>query len=177
MPLRVNGVEIEHVIFKAPGINQEIDQLYANSTLVFESTIYVAKPTISGSFTFDNASKSPTITGYDEKSNTLFIGLPGHPAAALMVYEQILIGVWRSFTCLEKERTLTAKVNVNVPSAPGRMTFQLIKLGEGDIPEAIPVFARSGMISPVSCADGYFIMSENQEGVRPGDTVEVHLWK
>jgi molybdopterin molybdotransferase len=119
----------------------------------------------------------PTITGYDEKSNTLFIGLPGHPAAALMVYEQILIGVWRSFTCLEKERTLTAKVNVNVPSAPGRMTFQLIKLGEGDIPEAIPVFARSGMISPVSCADGYFIMSENQEGVRPGDTVEVHLWK
>lgn len=70
MPLRVNGVEIEHVIFKAPGINQEIDQLYANSTLVFESTIYVAKPTISGSYTFDNAAKSPTITGYDSAAMT-----------------------------------------------------------------------------------------------------------
>ena len=33
------------------------------------------------------------------------------------------------------------------------------------------------MISPVSEADGYFVMTENQEGIRPGDTVNVHLWK
>ena len=57
------------------------------------------------------------------------------------------------------------------------MTFQLVKLGEGDIPEAIPIFARSGMIAPVSNADGYFVMSENQEGIRPGNMVDVHLWK
>lgn len=119
----------------------------------------------------------PTITGFDEKSRTVFIGLPGHPAAALMVYEQILIQLWRGITCRRPERTLKAKVSVNVPSAPGRMTFQLVRLGEGDIPEAEPVFARSGMISPVSDADGYFVMSENQEGIRPGDTVDVHLWK
>lgn len=72
MPLRVNGVEIEHVIFKAPGgINQEIDQLYANNTLVFESTIFVAKPTISAAFTFDNTEKAPTITGYDPEAMTM----------------------------------------------------------------------------------------------------------
>ena len=119
----------------------------------------------------------PTITGFDEESRTLFIGLPGHPAAALMVYEQILISLWRCLTCCEKERTLKAKVNVNVPSAPGRMTFQLVKLIEDDELQAVPVFARSGMISPVSEADGYFVMTENQEGIRPGDTVNVHLWK
>ena len=119
----------------------------------------------------------PTITGFDEESRTLFIGLPGHPAAALMVYEQILISLWRCLTCCEKERTLKAKVNVNVPSAPGRMTFQLVKLIEDDELQAVPVFARSGMISPVSEADGYFVMTENQEGIRPGDTVCVHLWK
>ena len=119
----------------------------------------------------------PTITGFDAKSSTVFIGLPGHPAAALIVYEQTLIKVWRDLTGCEEERTVRAKVNVNVPSAPGRMTFQLIKLGERDIPEAIPIFARSGMISPVSSADGYFVMSENQEGIRPGDMVDVHLWK
>lgn len=119
----------------------------------------------------------PTITGFDEESRTLFIGLPGHPAAALMVYEQILISLWRCLTCCEKERTLKAKVNVNVPSAPGRMTFQLVKLIEDDELQAVPVFARSGMISPVSEADGYFVMTENQEGIRPGDTVDVHLWK
>jgi len=72
MPLRVNGVEIEHVIFKAPGgINQEIDQLYANNTLVFESTIFVAKPTLTAAFTFDNTEKSPTITGYDPEAMTM----------------------------------------------------------------------------------------------------------
>ena len=119
----------------------------------------------------------PTITGFDEESRTLFIGLPGHPAAALMVYEQILISLWRCLTCCEKERTLKAKVNVNVPSAPGRMTFQLVKLIEEDELQAVPLFARSGMISPVSEADGYFVMTENQEGIRPGDTVNVHLWK
>ena len=65
MPLIVNGTEIEHVVFKAPGVNQEVDEVYVNSTLVFVSTIFVAKPTISGSFTFDNSEKVPTITGYD----------------------------------------------------------------------------------------------------------------
>ncbi len=119
----------------------------------------------------------PTITGFDLESRTLFIGLPGHPAAALMVYEQLLIDLWRSMTCREKERTVKAKVNVNVPSAPGRMTFQLVRLSGDDMPQADPVFARSGMISPVSAADGYFIMTENQEGIRPGDMVDVHLWK
>ena len=70
MPLIINGVEVEHVIFKAPGINQEVDEVYCNSTKVFVSTIFVAKPTISGSFTFDNSAKSPTITGYDSNAMT-----------------------------------------------------------------------------------------------------------
>lgn len=119
----------------------------------------------------------PTITGFDEKSATLFIGLPGHPAAALMVFEQLLIRLWRGMTGQGPEITIKAVVKCNIPSAPGRRTFQLVTLREGDMPEAVPVFARSGMISPVSLADGFFEMSENQEGVRPGDMVEVHLWK
>lgn len=116
----------------------------------------------------------PTITGFDEESRTLFIGLPGHPAAALMVYEQLLISLWRSLTGLGPQRTVKAKVTSNVPSAAGRMTFQLVKL-RGD--EAEPVFARSGMISPMSSADGYFIMEENREGIEAGDTVHVFLWE
>ena len=119
----------------------------------------------------------PTITGFDEKSATLFIGLPGHPAAALVVFEQILISLWRSLTGMEEERTVSARVSVNIPAAPGRRTFQLVNLSRGSEPEATPVFARSGMISPVSEADGYIVMVENQEGIRPGDMVEVHLWK
>ena len=116
----------------------------------------------------------PTITGYDEESRTLFIGLPGHPAAALMVYEQLLISLWRGITGREAQRTVKARITANAPSAPGRMTFQLVKL-DGD--EAEPVFARSGMISPMSAADGYYVTEENSEGVRAGDTVDVFLWE
>ncbi|MBE6027761.1 MAG: molybdopterin molybdotransferase MoeA [Clostridiales bacterium] len=116
----------------------------------------------------------PTITGFDRASKTLFIGLPGHPAAALMVYEQLVISLWRCMTGREPMRTVKARVTVNTPSAPGRKTFQLVKLA-GD--EAEPVFARSGMLSPMSAADGYFIMDENQEGVKAGEAVEVFLWE
>lgn len=116
----------------------------------------------------------PTITGFDETSSTLFIGLPGHPAAALMVYEQLLIDLWRRLTGRGPKRIVKAKIDSNVPSAAGRMTFQPVKL-IGDEAEAI--FARSGMISPLSVSDGYFMMTENQEGVRAGDTVDVFLWE
>ncbi len=119
----------------------------------------------------------PTITGYDRASSTMFIGLPGHPAAALMVYEQILIRLWRRMTGAEEELTVRARVDTNIPAAPGRMTFQLVRLTGGDEIEAVPVFARSGMISPMSTSDGYFVMSENMEGIRPGDMVTVHLWR
>ena len=119
----------------------------------------------------------PTITGFDKESRTMFIGLPGHPAAALMVFEQILIRIWRGQTGQSEERTVRAKITVNVQSAPGRRTFQLVTLQETDDTLAIPLFAKSGMISPMTRADGYFEMSENQEGVRAGDLVHVHLWK
>ncbi len=119
----------------------------------------------------------PTITGFDESSRTLYIGLPGHPAAALMVYEQLLISLWRSLTGRRLQRTVRAKVTANVPSAPGRSTFQLVKFTDEEEYRAEPLFARSGMISPMSAADGYFVMGENQEGVRTGDTVDVFLWE
>ena len=119
----------------------------------------------------------PTITGFDKNSGTLFIGLPGHPAAAIIVFEQLLIRLWRSMTAQSPEITIKAVVKTNIPSAPGRRTFQLVTLKDGDVPEAVPVFARSGMISPVSLADGFFEMEENREGVKDGDIVEVHLWK
>ena len=139
----------------------------------------VGRAADSGVLTHGIAAKpgKPTITGFDSRSKTLFIGLPGHPAAALIVFEQLLIRLWRSMTCQSPETTIKAVVKTNIPSAPGRRTFQLVILKDGEIPEAVPVFARSGMISPVSLADGFFETEENREGVRDGDIVEVHLWK
>ena len=123
----------------------------------------------------------PTITGFDRSSRTMFIGLPGHPAAALIIYEQLLIRIWHELTEQPKTRTVRAAITTNLQSAPGRRTFQLVRLREGTEMEAgmiaEPIFAKSGMISPMSRADGYFEMAENQEGVRAGEQVDVHLWK
>ena len=139
----------------------------------------IGKAADSGVLTHGIAAKpgKPTITAFDSASRTLFIGLPGHPAAALMVYEQILISIWREAAGMDEALTVRARVNANIPAAPGRMTFQLVRLTGSDEPEAIPVFARSGMISPMSSSDGYFVMSENTEGIRPGDMVTVYLWR
>lgn len=143
------------------------------------SSELIAKVADCGVLTHGIAAKpgKPTITGFDKESRTMFVGLPGHPAAALMVFEQILIRLWRSLTGQPEERTVQARVTVNVQSAPGRRTFQLVTLDETDGTRAVPLFAKSGMISPMSRADGYFEMSENQEGVGAGETVQVHLWK
>ena len=120
----------------------------------------------------------PTITGFDRKSHTIFVGLPGHPAAALMVFEQVVIGLWRELTYQLEDIRVKARMLSNTGSAAGRRTFQPVRLHEdGDELTAEPVIAKSGMIYPLSTADGYFEMSENQEGIREGDIVYVHLWR
>ena len=119
----------------------------------------------------------PTITGFDRKSRTMLIGLPGHPAAALVIFEQILIKLWHNLTEQTEDLTVPARMTANVQSAPGRRTFQLVRLTKTDVLEAIPLHAKSGMISSMSLSDGYFEMSENQEGVRAGDLADIHLWK
>ena len=75
----------------------------------------------SGVLTHGIAAKpgKPTITGFDKRSRTMFIGLPGHPAAALMVFEQIMIRIWRDLTGQPEERTVRARITANVGSAPG----------------------------------------------------------
>ena len=61
MPLIVNGTEIEHVIFKALGIDQEVDYVKVSDSIVFESTKFVDKPVLSGTLTYNGSVQSPTI--------------------------------------------------------------------------------------------------------------------
>ena len=144
------------------------------------SSVLIGMAADAGVITHGIAAKpgKPTITGFDRKSRTMFIGLPGHPAATLMVFEQILIRIWRDLTGQPEENTIQAKITANVPSAPGRRTFQLVRLVKTDgLPEAVPLFAKSGMILPMGLSDGYVEMGENQEGIRANDPVDVRLWK
>ncbi len=111
----------------------------------------------------------PTITGYDEPSDTVVIGLPGHPAAALIIFNEFFG---------RKGEVISAKMTTNAPSAAGRKTIQLVKLDiENGEYIATPIFSKSGMINAVVKADGYVLTDINSEGINKGEMVEVYRIK
>lgn len=120
----------------------------------------------------------PTILGWDGESHTVLIGLPGHPAAAFLVFELL---VARSLKLVRGQRfwpCVKAKTMFNVASAPGRGTCMpviLESMEEGL--QARPVLGRSGSWSILTKADGYFLLDHNQEGIKKGETVEVYLFE
>ncbi|MGB4588003.1 MAG: gephyrin-like molybdotransferase Glp [Clostridiaceae bacterium] len=132
-----------------------------------------------GVFTHGIALKpgKPTIGGYDKETRTILIGLPGHPVAAMMVFE--LFGVWilEKLTGKKKRKEIMAAMETNVPSAPGKATCQLIELiesKEGYL--ARPIFGKSGLITTLTKADGYTMIAVNKEGLKPGELVKVQLF-
>jgi len=132
-----------------------------------------------GVFTHGLALKpgKPTIGGYDTESRTILIGLPGHPVAAMMVFE--LIGVWivEELTGKKKRKEIRASMETNVASAPGKATCQLVELIEGEEGYlARPIFGKSGLITTLTRADGYTMIDVNKEGLKPGEVVKVQLF-
>lgn len=139
----------------------------------------IDKSASSGVFTHGIAVKpgKPTILGVDIPSRSVIVGLPGHPVAALMLFDLIVGGLWREKTGQNRPVSVWAQINVNIPSSPGRKTFQLVKLissGEENI--AQPVLGKSGMIYTMSRADGYIIIDKNQEGLKKGQNVQVFMF-
>lgn len=119
----------------------------------------------------------PTIAGMDEESKTLFIGLPGHPVAAMMVFELLIIWLKRELFGEKGKLPIPAVMDSNIPGAPGKTTCQTVKLiQKEDGYHAVPVFGKSGLMSTMTQADGYIYVEMNQEGVRTGEVVYVNLF-
>ena len=132
-----------------------------------------------GVFTHGLALKpgKPTILGMDTKSNTLMTGLPGHPVAAMAVFEMILVWLKKNLQGEKEEAVVPALLRGNVPGAPGRKTILFVEmvLGEEGY-EAVPIFGKSGLMSTMTKADGYAVIELNQEGLKSGEKVFVHLF-
>ena len=132
-----------------------------------------------GVFTHGIAAKpgKPTILGWDEKSKTLFAGLPGHPVSAIMVFEQLLGATLTKKPLLFASRPLPAKVSSNVPGASGKTVCQpvILVLKDG-VYFAEPVFGKSGLITTLTQADGYITIDLNKEGLKKDENVMVHLF-
>ena len=129
-----------------------------------------------GVFTHGLALKpgKPTILGYDLESETILLGLPGHPVAAMLVFELIVLSFYRECMGVAEEIPLTASLAVNLPGAPGKTTCQLVALeatANGYL--AHPIFGKSGVITTLKNADGYIVVPHNQEGLTLGEQVKV----
>lgn len=119
----------------------------------------------------------PTITAFDEVSKTLLVGLPGHPVAAMMLFEILVMGTIHEVLGKRVNRSVKAAMKSNVMSAPGRTTLQLVSLEEldnGYIAE--PVFGKSGLITTLTKASGYVVIDVNKEGLKRDEEVVVHLF-
>jgi molybdopterin molybdotransferase len=119
----------------------------------------------------------PTILGWDMESLTLFAGLPGHPVAAMMVFELLLGWLVDKLFNRPPAFPVPARISGNVPGSSGRTVCQpvILHLEDGSY-SAEPVFGKSGMITTLTRADGYVVIDLNREGLRKGEPVLVHLF-
>ncbi len=104
----------------------------------------------------------------------LVFGIPGYPAAALMVGQVFLAPAVRRMAGLPAaRRSVRAKLSRRVASRLGRVQFLTVKLSGS---EAEPVFKESGAITSLAAADGYIIVPDNVELLEKGEEVEVVLF-
>jgi len=118
----------------------------------------------------------PTILGYDKKGGTALMGLPGHPVAAMLIFELIAVWVKNRLTGQADEKCVYANMKTNAASAAGKTTclpLRLIEAENGYIAEA--VLGKSGIMSTLTSADGYTLIDMNKEGLRKDELVKVWL--
>ena len=116
----------------------------------------------------------PTILAWDEKNRTVAAGLPGHPAAAAMVFRLLIADLYRKRTGQAAEKAVTAVLTENVAAAPGRTTCVFVELEEGENGyRAIPVYGKSGTITLLTRAWGYGLLNREEEGRKAGDRIRI----
>lgn len=117
----------------------------------------------------------PTIMG--EGNGKLIFGLPGHPVSSIIVFKTFLEDFIKEKLSIESiTPRVKAIMDFNFPSAPGRTTFQTVKLKEEKgIFYATPSFGKSGMITLLSESQGYIIIEAHEEGINKGVEREVYL--
>jgi molybdopterin molybdotransferase len=119
----------------------------------------------------------PTILAVaDEKP---VIGLPGHPASAMIIFRLFGERIFRHLKGEKIERKpdrIFAKITKNIASAPGRSDYIRVKLSEIEGEWwAEPIIGKSGLITTLVKSDGLVEILSEKEGVSQGEYVPVLL--
>ncbi|TCJ05228.1 gephyrin-like molybdotransferase Glp [Cytobacillus praedii] len=120
----------------------------------------------------------PTILSLAE--NKPVIGLPGHPASAVIIFHLFGKAILELLHGARKqERQLTfAKITKNIPSSPGRTDYVRVRLfEENDDWYAEPIIGKSGLISTLVQSDGMIEIADRLEGVQKGERVPVRIFR
>lgn len=110
-----------------------------------------------------------------------FLGLPGHPVSAMVIFHlfgrpilNILSGLPREEVLRQKR--VKARASRNIPSVAGREDYVRVKLEEKDgVLLAHPLFGKSGAIAHLAQADGLLKIAIHEEGLDEGEEAEVIL--
>ena len=118
----------------------------------------------------------PTILG--KAGNKPLIGLPGHPVAACFVAQLFVLPLLGRLMGKNREDyTVTAELTESLGANHGREQVNACRLlHESGKLLASPIRSKSGLITQLAGADGYFIISRDCEGLPKGAQVQVYLY-
>ena len=115
----------------------------------------------------------PTILG--KAGSKPLVGLPGHPVAAYFITKLFVLPLLGRMMCRTMTTyTITAKVTENISANHGRAQYHCCRLEYVDgAVYAHPIRGKSGLITTLAGADGYFCISRDCEGLPKGAEVQV----
>ena len=105
------------------------------------------------------------------------IGLPGHPASAMIIFKlfgERIIKNLQGEKIDKKPDRVFARITKNIPSSPGRSDYIRVRLFE-DNGEwwAEPIIGKSGLITTLVKSDGIVEIVSEKEGILQGESVPV----
>jgi molybdopterin molybdotransferase len=107
------------------------------------------------------------------------IGLPGHPASAMIIFQlfgQRILRKLKGEKIEHKPERIFARMTKNIPSSPGRSDYIRVRLFEKDSEWwAEPIIGKSGLITTLVKSDGIVEITSEKEGVLQGEYVPVFV--
>ena len=117
----------------------------------------------------------PTIIG--KAGNQPLVGLPGHPVAAYFVTKLFVLPLLgRLMGRVQENYATTARITESISANHGRAQYHCCRLERrGEELYASPIRGKSGLITTLAGADGYFCIHRDCEGLPQGALVQVTI--
>ena len=117
----------------------------------------------------------PTLMGKSGKKP--IVGLPGHPVAAYFVTKLFVLPLLSRLEGRQLQRyAVKAKLTESVGANHGRAQYQSVRLEERHgILFAAPIRSKSGLITNLAGAEGWFCIERDCEGLPKGAEIDVFI--